>query len=488
MRSAGSRSRRPTRDRRDVGQHVAGVRDSVATSCRRSPSCRSRSTLGQLFATIERAVERRRMNLDNRRLVWELQTVNEIADGIARSLELDDVLAGALRRTGPALGVLAGSIRLRDERDRRLRRASVRRAGGLRRSGRQLEGVLRRPSDQVIATRAAACRRRSARGARRRSSRRRSAPQHAQRADAGRATSCSAPCRVAAAMPGRFELADQRLVGDDRRADRRRRAERAAARLRPPRQARVGTDLRRDQRSDRGVRQPRRAAARQHGAGGASRPARHRAARRSCQRRRLLRRRGARLRGRAARSRTTHAAREVTLPDGQIFSVTTFPVVGGARRRVGRAGGQERHRGNPRRAAAAADERRAGRSPTARSMAALEQLKSTQAQLLQAEKLSAIGQLVAGVAHELNNPLTSVIGYAQLLEDELDDAPATGRVPPAELAQRSAPDRRGVGARGPHRAQPAGVRAAAGRGARAAGRRRISFDARHRRCAPTSSA
>ena len=52
--------------------------------------------LGQLFAAVERAVERRRMNLDNRRLVWELQTINEVAEGIAQSLELDDVLDGAL--------------------------------------------------------------------------------------------------------------------------------------------------------------------------------------------------------------------------------------------------------------------------------------------------------------------------------------------------------------------------------------------------------
>ncbi|MGQ9682343.1 MAG: GAF domain-containing protein [Anaerolineae bacterium] len=44
-------------------------------------------------------------------------------------------------------------------------------------------------------------------------------------------------------------------------------------------------------------------------------------------------------------------------------------------------------------------------------------LERAQNQLLQAEKLSAIGHLAAGMAHELNNPLTAIIGFAQLLED-----------------------------------------------------------------------
>jgi len=47
----------------------------------------------------------------------------------------------------------------------------------------------------------------------------------------------------------------------------------------------------------------------------------------------------------------------------------------------------------------------------------VETLKTTQAQLIQSEKLSGIGEFIAGVAHELNNPLTSVMGFSELLQN-----------------------------------------------------------------------
>jgi two-component system NtrC family sensor kinase len=52
------------------------------------------------------------------------------------------------------------------------------------------------------------------------------------------------------------------------------------------------------------------------------------------------------------------------------------------------------------------------------SCKAYDDLRRAQEQLLQSEKMSAVGQLIAGVAHELNNPLTAILGYAQLLESE----------------------------------------------------------------------
>jgi two-component system, NtrC family, sensor kinase len=55
---------------------------------------------------------------------------------------------------------------------------------------------------------------------------------------------------------------------------------------------------------------------------------------------------------------------------------------------------------------------------------AKKKLEETQMQLIQSEKLAGIGQLAAGVAHELNNPMSGIMGFSQLL---LDDASLTGQ-------------------------------------------------------------
>jgi signal transduction histidine kinase len=46
----------------------------------------------------------------------------------------------------------------------------------------------------------------------------------------------------------------------------------------------------------------------------------------------------------------------------------------------------------------------------------IEELQKTQKQLLQSEKLATIGQMAAGIAHELNTPLTYIMGNLELLE------------------------------------------------------------------------
>jgi two-component system NtrC family sensor kinase len=55
------------------------------------------------------------------------------------------------------------------------------------------------------------------------------------------------------------------------------------------------------------------------------------------------------------------------------------------------------------------------------SLRDITELKRLEEQLIQSEKLAAMGQMIAGVAHELNNPLTAILGVTEMVREHASD-------------------------------------------------------------------
>ena len=376
--------------------------------------------LEQLFGTVERALECRRVIAANRRLVWEQQLVNEIGDELRNLLAPEQLVERVLNRLMRGLGVDSSAARLLNpetsEYDLRVVNAPPEVMGVW---GSGTPPLVLRPSDLALATRAPV----------------RIDDLHA---DLGADATARLPVRsalsvpmfagedligvlsVASPEPGRFTPQDERLLGVIAN------------------QVAVGVQNARLHAFIRAGKQEWEATFDAMGDAIAVFDRKGRLLRGNAALAAYLGRPVTSLRGLCcddiglcggsfplcAVGRATGAScvnEQVTRPGDRIFSVTTCPVLdatdGAAIVQIAKNVTIEIQ--NARRMQQMSDELAAANN---RLVATVGRLKATQAQLLQAEKLSAIGQLVAGVAHELNNPLTSVIGYAQLLQEEFRDA------------------------------------------------------------------
>lgn len=64
------------------------------------------------------------------------------------------------------------------------------------------------------------------------------------------------------------------------------------------------------------------------------------------------------------------------------------------------------------------------------------EFKLLEQQLIQSEKLAALGQMIAGVSHELNNPLTAILGIGELLKERLSTPGAVAALPDASVSRQ----------------------------------------------------
>ena len=193
-------------------------------------------------------------------------------------------------------------------------------------------------------------------------------------------------------------------------------------------------------------------------------------------------RRGRRCRGTrcagSPRCRSASLRFERTRPNGRVIEIRSNPGAGGGFVLI-YADITERKR----------NEEAIARRPRRRRERALRDLKDGQANLIQAEKMASLGQLTAGIAHEIKNPLNFVNNFAALSVDLLDElkealAPAlaalnhdqrdrSGRPDRTTLTGNLQKDRRARQARRRHREGHAGTlarrvgRAAHGRSQRA---------------------